>query len=325
MSIFADPADQWIKNIEAKRVRTETQAEASNPQFDMVRYRQLQARDAQNSRARLGANRQQRRLGGKPVSEVQQQPLTEEEKAHLETGRQLIQASSPREVYEMTVSAAYSRMPHINQRMMIALTEISYNFGLNPAPGLDLIYMWFDDSTKKVHIHISYKGWLAMAHRRNILVKSREMTAEECEERGLKAGECGHITEIYPLDILEQVQQAQALGYSVKADDFVVIGSGIWRSGYNTPKGRDNKWVAKKNSIKDAATQFMAPNFNLGARDLDGFYYDPDSGDWVSADPVMLPEPSPEPEAQPEPAAKPKHDRAPMKPLDLSAAPESEE
>lgn len=243
----------------------------SRPDLDLNEYDRALARER---RARNGKDNRN-----------EEQKMTD--KALIEQVHATISATDPYEKYKQAVWDAFRGNSKIKEHHLRALAQISYNFGLNPNPGLGLIYGWYNQDGAFM-VAISYLGWLALGHRcKKFTYTHRRLSAEESAARGnLDPNDIVVECKVYDMAVMEDVKALKAMGFEVNPTDFVKVGIGVWRKGFAVPKGRDPEWVAKKNATKDAVKQLIADQFTIASPHVEGMYYDSEKDGWVSSDVV---------------------------------------
>lgn len=234
---------------------------------------------AHNARRSFTDNR--RRLGTAQKREAKKTVSTEET-AIVQSDIERAKSVLTHEDYKREVWAAYQGNSNLKPNQLAALAMISYQYGLMPNPGLDLIYAWVQDG--KFIVHIGYKGWLAIARRHKDFVDTYkaldrdETIAHGCDPDKDIVVECS----LYDLDKAKELQPLIEAGI-LPPDAAATKGEGVFRKGDNVPKGRSPYWVARKRAVKDAATKMIVEVFNITAPDIsaDGGYYDMDGDSWV--------------------------------------------
>lgn len=252
------------------------------PDFDWSAYQIAAERQVSVTR-RLLAGDNNRRLGSVSVQPKESMTMTNEEKALVAQGDELLKTIRTYEDYEHDVLVAYGQKYGDLQRRAIA--QIAWHYKLNPNPGLDLLYVWPQDG--KLVIHLSYKAWLAMALRYKKFVHSyRRLSDDDAAKRGANPGDIVVLCEVIDFDTIEKLSQLKTLGMNINLDDdkYKVIGVGVWKKGDQTPKGRDAEWVAMKRATKDAMCRLIAVSFNLQMPDTNATY-EAESDSWTITDP----------------------------------------
>ena len=285
-------------------------------------------REAQAARRALGDDLGKRRAEApvqKPIdNRSKEEKMTDE--ATVDQERAIISADSGYDVFRVAVWAGYGNHPSFNQFHLKTLTNIAYSHGLNPFPGLDLIYMYVQEKTGRVVIQVSYKGWLAIAKRLKRFRHSvRRLSDSEAVARGNESGDIVYIAEAIDIDAMQEmiavVKELREAGDETATiqdykDFYIVTGNGVCKKSETPPKGRDREWVAKKRCEKDLAMQLCYEHFNARTPVTEGATYDHEEENWTM--PVVaksngiiegvvepIESPAVEPAPQPEPPAKP--------------------
>ncbi len=137
------------------------------------------------------------------------------------------------------------------------VAQVAILHGLDPMPGSDHLYAWYDKKKGELVVTIGYKGLIHLARRELAFTHtSRPMTEQEREEHGLREGWIGYVTELYEL---AKAAECKQIGIPYHP----VVGTAVWKPGDRVPAARTPAWVAKKNSLKDALRQVVTTGQRL--------------------------------------------------------------
>jgi hypothetical protein len=252
------------------------------PFFEWDAYYEALHREAEISKRKLGADRNERRLAVdyQPVNDKRTEDERMSDKALVTQGSALQKVAweSVDEVKRHVVAAYGHGSKPLTNTQIAAVVAIAWSMQLDPAPGTGHIQVW--EQGGRLRIEPGYQGYIfkAQQQRQMFYNPPREMTAEERERHGLKQGEIGAVCELYEMG---RGRFQKELGLPVTP----IIGIAVWKPGNNVANARSPFWMACKNAIKDAIRQ-LGLGFSATMPQVDGFAYDHTTESWEEVNPT---------------------------------------
>jgi hypothetical protein len=256
---------------------------------------QVQRRAAEAAVARLGTDRNNRRLG-RDEKPARQDTRTKEQKkmdAAILNNSRAVQLSENRTKEDVIKAVQVAYAAGRNQLTIAeqnAVALVAWNMGLDPSPGVGHLYAWKEGEgdKQKFYVQIGYQGWIFKAQQKyQFVYDTREMSDKERDAHGLQPGDVGAICELYEV---ERAAQWRTMGMEPRP----IKGYGVWRKNLNyknaswsakednVPNGRSPLWVAEKRAVTDAMKHLGLGFGPMIVQPVPGMEYDADSETYVT-------------------------------------------